>query len=512
MEFATKKLPFVLIPSALFAVATLAFRGTFGASALTARFFPALAVCCGVGVLLAALMQLCPRVSLAKMAFILVLFFGCLFTFVFPPNAVPDEPVHFAATYQNVDAALGDDITNPETIPLRLADLRIYYRYHYPFPDARSYESFYEGLTGPRPTGGLLSSYEGDRFAGVPYPYVYYPQTLGFLIARGFSLSPEWLVLLGRLFNLLCFAAAVWAAIRIAPFGGGVFALVALYPLCLQQAPSLSYDTVTIALGFLALAQYLRLTRLEGPARPVELILFLATVFLLGPPKVVFLPFFLLVFLLPRTCFVTKHQEIVFKIAVVLVFFAALALVGWNYLHRGDGGVPVITYGDGPFYTFADITETPRFFAAMCWHTIKQFWEFYLNSMIGAELGHLEVSVNKVIIEAFLALSILAGFRTDTEKSLSRKERILFALLFLIAAFGTLLIMFVSWTPVGSGVILGIQGRYFLPVWPSVLLAVTGWKLPLRRHLTDKRLVLAATVLLVPVLYTAFTHIATRGL
>jgi len=201
----------------------------------------------------------------------------------------------------------------------------------------------------------------------------------------------------------------------------------------------------------------------------------------------------------------------VFKIAVILVFFAALALVGWNYLHRGDGGVPVITYGDGPFYTFADITETPRFFAAMCWHTIKQFWEFYLNSMIGAELGHLEVSVNKVIIEAFLALSILAGFRTDTEKSLSRKERILFALLFLIAAFGTLLIMFVSWTPVGSGVILGIQGRYFTPVAPMLLLCAARWG-PLVRPawLGDKQLLLINCALQPIILVTAFATIDGR--
>ena len=45
---------------------------------------------------------------------------------------------------------------------------------------------------------------------------------------------------------------------------------------------------------------------------------------------------------------------------------------------------------------------------------------------------------------------------------------------FLCAACGglTMLSMLIAWTPVSSRVILGVQGRYFLPFLPVLLLAL----------------------------------------
>jgi len=387
-------------------------------------------------------------------------------------------------------------------------------------------------LTGDAPSQSMLQLTEGDRFSGVLYPYVYFPQALGFLIARAMALSPEWLFLLGRIFNLILYAVAVWASIKITPIGKGVLAVVALFPLSIHIAASLSYDVLSFSLAFLAVAQYLRLAKSDKPARLYELLLLLATVCLLAPPKAIFFPFFLLVFFLPKHCFSSLRNSVLFRAGVVVVFFAVFAVFFYSYLHRGDGGAPVITYGDGPFYSLSDITDTPRFFLAMVYHTLQMFFLFYLGSMIGSDLGWLEVGMPKIIWIVFLAISILAAFRAPAREerlpdgapesaltrgpvyrqTLSRYDRIMFILMFIIAAAASLAIMFISWTPVGSYYILGIQGRYFTPVFPALLLGVLWFRLPARKWITDKRLVLACCILLIPVLLQSFVHIATRGL
>jgi len=141
------------------------------------------------------------------------------------------------------------------------------------------------------------------------------------------------------------------------------------------------------------------------------------------------------------------------------------------------------------------------------------YFEFYLNSMVGAELGWVEISINKIAIGAFLALSVVGAFKMyDTEKSLILRDRILFPVVFLISALGMAIVMFLSWTPVGSWNIQGIQGRYFLPAWPLFLFFAARWKKPVRPGwLSDGNLVLAACCLHVFVLVSAYLFIAGRG-
>jgi len=83
--------------------------------------------------------------------------------------------------------------------------------------------------------------------------------------------------------------------------------------------------------------------------------------------------------------------------------------------------------------------------------------------------------------------------------------------IFLIAALGMAVIMFVSWTPVGSWDIRGLQGRYFLPMWPLFVLFAARWQKPVRpAWLSDKNLILIACLMHVFVLVSAYLFISGR--
>jgi len=133
--------------------------------------------------------------------------------------------------------------------------------------------------------------------------------------------------------------------------------------------------------------------------------------------------------------------------------------------------------------------------------------------MIGSDLGWIEIRISKIAIQAFLALSVVGAFKAAaSEKSLLTRDRIEFPAIFLIAALGTAIVMYVSWTPEGSWNIMGLQGRYFLPVWPLFLLFAARWKAPVRpAWLSDRNLVLAACCLHVFVLVSAYLFITGRG-
>ncbi|MCL2110653.1 MAG: DUF2142 domain-containing protein [Clostridiales bacterium] len=450
-------------------------------------------------------------IPIERLTLFAVLAVGAFYLFVFPPNSAPDEAVHFAAAYQNVGTALGETSDDVKSVAIRAADEKMITDYSR-FPDRHTVKFFGEELWKPLPPGGA-EIIDVERVSGVPHPYIYFPQTAGMLLGRAFQVNPEWLYMLGRIFNLIFYAICVWMAVRLTPIGKGVFAIVALYPMAMELAASLNSDVYSTALAMLALAQYLRIAYSDSPARLQDLLLMLLTMALLGPPKVVFIPMMMLAFFLPARCFAEKAAAIRYRILVVAVLAATTFIALYVYMHRADGGVPVVTFLDQEVYTIEMLLADPFLFARMCKRTVDMFFEFYLHSMIGSDLGWLEIRINKGVIQAFLALSVIGAFKASaSEKSLMLRDRIQFPIIFILAALGTAIIMFVSWTPIGSWNIIGIQGRYFLPAWPLFLLFAARWPKPVRpTWLSDKLLVLAACGLNIYVLVSVYAFISTRG-
>ena len=325
------------------------------------------------------------NIPLEKLTLFAIIIVGAFYLFVFPPNSAPDEAVHFAAAYQNVGAALGETSPDAGSVAIRAADEKMITDYSR-FPDKHTVEFFREELFKPLPDGGA-EIVDVSRDSGVPHPYIYFPQTLGMLLGRALSANPEWLYLLGRIFNLIFYAVCIWLSVKIAPVGKGVFALAALYPMAVELAASLSSDVYTIALAFLALAQYLRIAYAESPARIRDLVLLMLTLALLGPPKVVFIPMMMLAFFLPGRCFVSRRIAVCFRVIVALVCVATAFVALYVYIHRADGGAPVVVSPFGEVYSIEALLADPVLFAKTCYRTILMFFEYYLNSMIGSDLG-----------------------------------------------------------------------------------------------------------------------------
>ena len=449
-------------------------------------------------------------IPIAKLTLFAILIVGAFYLFIFPPNSAPDESMHFRSAYQNVDALLGQTSPDVKSVAMRKADVEMQGKYTGP-PTAATYDLFKERLFMPLPEGGS-EIVDMERTSGVPHPYIYFPQTLGLLLGLALHVNPEWLYLLGRIFNLIFYAVCIWLSVRITPIGKGAIAIVALFPMSMELAASLNSDVYSIALAFLAFAQYLRIAYADTPARMRDLLLLLLTLALLGPPKVVFITMMLLALLIPGRCFINRKTEVIYRILVVVVALLTTFIAYYIYIHRADGGVPIVTFPGIEVNTISNLLADPIQFAKMCKRTIVGYFQFYYHSMIGSDLGWLDIHLNKILMNAFMALAVIGAFKASAaEKSLILRDRIQFPIIFMLSALGMAVIMFLSWTAIGAWDIMGLQGRYFLPAWPLFLMFAARWPKPVRpAWLSDRLLVCVACGLHVIVLISSYVFIMGR--
>ena len=70
---------------------------------------------------------------------------------------------------------------------------------------------------------------------------------------------------LSRLAGLISYLSLTWLALRLMPFGKWILLVLAVSPMALFQAATLTPDTISNGIGFLFIAGCLRLARMPGP-------------------------------------------------------------------------------------------------------------------------------------------------------------------------------------------------------------------------------------------------------
>ncbi len=119
------------------------------------------------------------------------------------------------------------------------------------------------------------------------------------------------------------------------------------------------------------------------------------------------------------------------------------------------------------------------FFNTIMWQA-----EQYHLTMIGAYLGNLDpvLDVPYVLVMAFTAGLLYLAFRKPGEVLVFTGGKRLWVWVLCLSCIGaTMLSMLLAWTPQGSQVISGVQGRYFLPFLPVLLMSFKNDTLVLTR-------------------------------
>jgi uncharacterized membrane protein len=318
-------------------------------------------------------------------------------------------------------------------------------------------------------------SFESYPTAAVYSALPYLPQALGILLARAVTDRPLMLLYAGRACNFVVATALIAIALALLPALRWFGCLVALCPMALYLRASLSPDAVALALATATAALVARLAfaGLGGSSRRHRGWL-LTCAGALCLTKLPYAPLGLAATIAGDGRAAEngvagrgKRGRDRFTAAAVVVVAAASALSLFLALRVGTLG-------------FDDRIDPRR----QVWHAASNPLSFghlvltdhvahaprYAAELIG-RLGWLDTPLPLVFLGVYAgALALLAVIDGRPEITVSLRRRVGFGVLLLASAVLISAAQYASWTPVGAPEILGIQGRYFLPLMPFV-----GW-------------------------------------
>ena len=159
-----------------------------------------------------------------------------------------------------------------------------------------------------------------------------------------------------------------------------------------------------------------------------------------------------------------KNIIIIGLIAVILNFiWLMIAGMYLSHFREGDSSLQVIS-----------ILMHPIKYLQNCLYTLNLNGQKYIYSMFGGELGWGEFTQLYAIVPYTIALIFV--WITITDQTIKDKfklyQKVWIALTF-IAIIGLIFTsLYVQWTTLGSDSILGIQGRYFIPILPLIALLI----------------------------------------
>lgn len=435
---------------------------------------------------------------------------GLVFVFVVPPFQNPDEPMHFYRGYQ---VAKGHVFSTPDTaglyggdIPLSMRELvvksEIEHNYDYEHRFFLNYgELFGYGYGGEK-------VFEGFPNTAIYSPLAYLPSALAHGLVGIFDGPLLVALYLARILSVLIALIAFMIVLRIIPFGKWIVFSVGLLPMTVASAASISADSMTLSLSmlFIATTFYIAFNK-KSVSRWWWGVLFALTISmgLVKQAHIALVPLILLIPVLNtryrnRQFYISMAGAIVGALALFLLWFKKTDQIVINF-------VPSIQPGLQKTYMFQEPFD---FLAALLTTYLTNYGNGTFIGLFG-NFGWLTATLPTlfIIVSALMLYFAVQAREKDEVRVdvLPVKQTRLFKL-WCVGVFMAVLVMisaalYVYWTPYREKFIMGIQGRYFLPILPLLLIPFIG-KLKPRQSSIKRIVVIGSSVVLLSAIHTLF--------
>lgn len=420
---------------------------------------------------------------------------GLCFMLLIKPFSVPDEYIHFDEAYKISNSLLGiQHCEIPEGIYKRSCDV---------LTDLLSKEKMdgeayrWERDTLRKEIRNWPNRYNEDmqlvyaRRSGTGSPMIFYaPAALGLTVGRLLGFGFMGIMYLARLFQFMAGIGLLIFAVRQIPVGKPVLTALAFMPISMMELVSVSYDAVIIPVCFACFAQALRMIMNTEDCTVDDLfLLFFLTLLVVINKGGAYAPIGFLSLIavykvsLPNSCENRLHTDkstksrglllfIFLAVIIIVVFFSfgkvylgklnMKQMVGYNSRTERAG------------YTLAYLLRHPYQALRLVEGTL--YWRLSIPLGIsGAAIGWvggiaLDFAIQMIGI-MYLAFSCI---RIQGEAVLSRKVKVMCILTFFLSVAAFNYAMLMGWTVLGSNSITGVQGRYYIPVLPLLLIALRG--------------------------------------
>ena len=305
------------------------------------------------------------------------------------------------------------------------------------------------------------------------YSFVQYiPQAIGITLARIVTDNVYLITYGGRLVNMIFALLVLYFAIKLMPFGKKILLIPAMIPIAIEGFTSLSPDSMTISVAFFYIAYILHLSfgKKEQLGIKEKVILLISSI-IIALCKIVYIPLVGLILIIPKEKF--KNQENKNKILNFCVIAGIAVLINLVWLAISSRYLSTFREGDSKIQVLLAL-QNPILYIQNVLYTFNLNSSNYLLSLFGADLGWGElIKLYSVVPYAFLGIYLFTSITDNELKDKFKKYQIVWITLVILAIVGLVFTsLYVQWTTVGQTSIAGIQGRYFLPILPLIMLIV----------------------------------------
>lgn len=428
---------------------------------------------------------------------------GIIYLFLIPPYATPDEVAHINSAYHvsNVILLTTGENESDGVIAKRVCDKELEFSNEI---TRKSYNYLLDNMF-----KGAEDTSMTEESCVVTRPYlVYCVSGIGIALARLLHFGGVATILMGGFFNVLFFVGTMYYAMKKLPFGKIALFAICMMPMTLQQTSSYSYDQMAIAMAFVVTALALRFAYGKEPVKRSELVVYILASVMLVISKggayflLVFLPFVLMFSkekltkknLLCAGGFTAGVALLMLRGKIAALFSGvAPATTAVNAVTEQEGAY--IWWADSYAYSLSELLHSPKTFIHIILDTIQVNLDYYMETMIGSHLGWLTIEVATVYLIGFIAVLFLGVLQQEGEPvGIRMRDRFGMWVIGASAIGASMMAMLLYWTPKESATILGVQGRYFIPVLFVLALTLRNKAITIKRNL-NRELVLTLLIL-----------------
>jgi len=390
-----------------------------------------------------------------------------IFTFLIPPFQKPDEQTHFEQSLIISKGFLSCQKKSSNTIPVEKKYINFIKT---PYLDLLTHGK------GKLPVAAFLNdlfsnkqdnkkiNFNIDHLCSFPI-ISYLPQAFALTISSMLKLNPILSLYFGRL--LMSALGYIWFLYlygKITKNYKSIILFTFALPMTLHQISSFSYDTVHIMLALTFFTLIINKGKgviNHAPTKYFKLF-FVLFLFLLSK-KVGYEAFFLFIFLIP------------FEIKPIII--SSLIFAPFYLLSKLSGSYDLQYFSTSqifnPIRQINFLFSNPINIIKVIVVTTVERFSFYLQSLIGI-FGWLEYGLDPLsyLLYGLFFVYTIMNINLPKKYILSKKQNFLLFSTLIISYVFIILLGYVFYTVTGTLVAEGIQGRYFIPFLPFIIMLI----------------------------------------
>lgn len=384
--------------------------------------------------------------------------------FIYPTYEIPDEPFHFR---KSLSLSQYDFTKN---VYQNMMEKKLFLPKNYKclessgpliFDNVINKKEYLNCIKSEKTIKTDLSGTETTRlFSAIP-------GAIGIKIVDIFSNSPMVIFYAGRLFNFLVAFLIIIFAFKIIPDKyKKLLLMIVLIPMLIQQMVSYSYDAMLNAFCLLLIAYLIKFYEEKSIAMK-DLIIYSFVSLIVLDIKIPYLILSLPIIFINKEKFGTEKFS---KIKKLLMVFLILLVGYFGFKYLSTMGVPTVSAKDATgINSISSVLFHPRYLLSLIYHTLQHYGISYIESLIG-KFAWYSKHFNLLLLYSYLLFLVLVALSENSK--IGARDKIINILLDMMLIASVFLAMYIYWTPVGSKIIEGVQGRYFLPALALLLFMI----------------------------------------